>query len=312
MALSKIFVKTAELAQRFAIDKKVRIVDASPNYPLIEIDNSHATASIALHGAQVLSYQPHGQEPVLWVSKDAVYAEGKSVRGGVPICWPWFGAHPDADKASHGFVRNCFWQLRSIQQLADDCTEIVLFLEDDQHSRSLWPLPFVLEFRVSVGRSLSLSLTMTNRATVPQAITAALHSYFYVGDIASTAVLGLEHVEYLDALQGFRRFTQSGDIRFNAELDRIYERASADEWIHDEALGRKIRLQKKNSQSTVVWNPWIDKSARMDDFEEEGYRRMVCVETGNIASDAVALAPGMSHTLGVEISVEDLVAGSHC
>lgn len=296
----------AELNQRFAIDKKVRIVDVAAAYPLIEISNSHAIASIALHGAQVLSYQPHGQAPVLWVSKDAVYAEGKSVRGGVPICWPWFGTHPE-HKAAHGFVRNGFWRLRSIAQLADDSTEIVLSLEDDERSRSLWPVPFALELRVLVAQSLSLSLTMINRSEMPQTITAALHSYFHVGDIASTSVSGLEHVEYLDALQDFRRFTQTGDIRFDAELDRIYEHCSADEWIHDEGLGRRIRLRKKNSQSTVVWNPWIDKSARMDDFEEEGYRRMVCVETGNIASDAVNLAPGMSHTLGVDISVEDPV-----
>lgn len=306
MALSKIFVKTAELAQRFAIDKKVRIVDASPHYPLIEIDNAHATASIALHGAQVLSYQPHGQAPVLWVSKDAVYAEGKSVRGGVPICWPWFGAHPDAHRAPHGFVRNGFWQLRSIVQLADDSTEIVLSLEDDERSRSLWPVQFALELRVLVAQSLSLSLSMTNRSEMPQTITAALHSYFYVGDIASTAVLGLEQVDYLDALQDFRRFTQVGEIRFDAELDRVYEQCDADEWIEDRALSRKICLKKTNSGSTVVWNPWINKSAKMDDFEEEGYRRMVCVETGNIASDAVDLAPGGSHTLGVEISIEEL------
>ncbi|WOJ94837.1 D-hexose-6-phosphate mutarotase [Congregibacter variabilis] len=304
-------MNTSELNQRFAIDATVRIVDASPNYPLIEINNSHATASIALHGAQVLSYQPHGQEPVLWVSKDAVYAEGKSVRGGVPICWPWFGAHPDADKAPHGFVRNCFWRLRSIQQRADDSTELVLFLEDDQHSRGLWPVPFALELRVSVGQSLSLSLTMTNRATIPQTLTAALHSYFYVGDIDAAVVGGLEQVEYLDALQEFRRFTQVGEIRFDAELDRIYEQCDADEWIEDEALGRKICLHKKNSQSTVVWNPWVDKSARMDDFEVGGYRRMVCVETGNVARDAVNLAPGMSHTLGVDISVENLVPASN-
>jgi glucose-6-phosphate 1-epimerase len=300
-------VNAAALNQRFAIDKTVRIVDVAAAYPLIEISNSHATASLALHGAQLLTYQPHGQAPVLWVSKDAVYAEGKSVRGGVPICWPWFGAHSDAEMPAHGFARNRFWQLRSVQQLVDGATEIVLSLEDDEPSRAFWPTPFELQLRVSVGRTLSLALTMSNRATVPQRITAALHSYFDVGDIAATAVYGLEQIEYLDALQDFQRFTQTGEIRFDAELDRIYEHTSADEWIQDEALGRRIRLQKKNSQSTVVWNPWINKSARMDDFEEGGYRRMVCVETGNVASDVVNLAPGMSHTLGVDIAVENLI-----
>lgn len=303
-------MKAKELNERFAIDNKVCVVDAAPNYPLIEVDNAYATATVALHGAQVLSYQPKGQEPVLWVSKDAVYAEGKSVRGGVPICWPWFGEHPDADKASHGFVRNCCWQLRSIQQLADGSSELVLFLEDDQRTRSFWPRPFVLELKVTIGQSLSLSLTMTNRAEVAETITVALHSYFYVGDIAATTVRGLEQVEYLDALQDFRRCTQVGEIRFDAELDRVYEHCDTDEWIEDEALSRKICLKKTNSRSTVVWNPWIEKSAKMDDFEEGGYRQMVCVETGNIAGDAVHLVPGMSHTLGVDISLEPLCAAS--
>ncbi|MDP5071758.1 MAG: D-hexose-6-phosphate mutarotase, partial [Congregibacter sp.] len=242
--------------------------------------------------------------PVLWVSKDAIYAQGTSVRGGIPICWPWFGVQENAAMAAHGFVRNRFWQLRSTQQSDAGTTEVLLSLEDDERSRLLWPYRFELQLKVSVGATLTLALTMTNRAVTPVEISAALHSYFHVGDIAATSVQGLENTEYIDALQSFQRFKHAGDVRFDAELDRIYPQTSAPETIIDEALQRKICLRKQGSNSTVVWNPWVNKSSRMRDFEAEGYRRMLCVETGNIADDALTLQPGRTHSLCVDIGVE--------
>lgn len=303
---STVITNAGDLDRQFAIDDKVRINDAATDYPVILIDNAHSTASIALHGAQVLTFQPHGQEPVLWVSKDAIFAVGTSIRGGIPVCWPWFGVHPDPVKPSHGFVRNRFWQLGSTQQLEDGSTEVVLFVEDDERSHSLWPYPFQLQLKVNVGRALSLSLMMVNTSAESVQITTALHSYFNVADIAKTTVTGLDSVEYIDALQNFQRFRQHGLIRFNAELDRIYQQTSGDEYIQDSVLQRAIRLQKHCSESTVVWNPWIDKSARMADFEEEGYRRMVCVETAKVGCDLIELAAGASCTVGVEISVTTL------
>lgn len=292
------------LNEKFAIPDFVSIADVAPNYPIVQISNSHASASIAVHGAQVLSFQPNGEEDLLWVSKTAVYAEGKSVRGGIPICWPWFGTHPDTAMPSHGFARNCFWQLTSVKQDHSGSTEVMLRLEDDIASRSLWPHAFELQLRVSVGKALSLELTMVNRSEEVVDLTAALHSYFDVGDIAGTAVRGLDGVEYIDALQSNRRLTQAGDVRFDAELDRIYQQTAGDEFIDDALRGRSIRLQKQGSDSTVVWNPWIAKSSRMDDFEDGGYRRMVCVETGNMGEDVVRLQADAAHTLGVTISAE--------
>ncbi|WP_439105856.1 D-hexose-6-phosphate mutarotase [Congregibacter sp.] len=297
---------TAELHAKFAIDDVVRVVDAASEFPVVEIDNAWASVRIAVHGGQVLSYQPHDEAPVLWVSDTAAYVHGKSVRGGIPICWPWFGVHPDPAMPSHGFARNLFWQLIAVKQDEDGCTEVLLCLEDDEQSRLLWPHAFQLQLKVSVGKTLSLALTMVNSAEESVELTAALHSYFDVGDIARTSVRGLDGVEYIDALQDSRRFTQSGNVQFDAELDRIYQQTSGDEFIDDQLRGRLIHLQKSRSDSTVVWNPWIEKSAGMNDFVEGGYRRMVCVETGNMGADLVRLATGASHTLGVTISVQRL------
>ncbi|WOJ98492.1 D-hexose-6-phosphate mutarotase [Congregibacter brevis] len=303
-------MNSISLNEKFAISGFVSIADASPGYPIIQISNSHASASISVHGAQVLSFQPKGEEDLLWVSKTAVFAEGKSVRGGIPICWPWFGTHPDAEMPAHGFARNRFWQLTAVQQDEHGSTEVMLCLEDDEASRLLWPHAFELQLRVSVGKVLSLELTMVNSSKEVVDLTAALHSYFNVGDIAGAAVRGLDGAEYIDALQDSRRFIQLGDVRFDAELDRIYQQTAGDEFIDDDLRGRSIRLQKSGSNSTVVWNPWIAKSSRMDDFEEGGYRRMVCVETGNMGEDVVRLEPDAAHTLGVTISAESARAAS--
>lgn len=307
-ALTPSMVNTdaTDLDRQFAIDSTVRVFDAAASYPIIEVTNAHSTASIALHGGQVLAFQPRGQDPVLWLSKDAIYREGKSVRGGIPVCWPWFGVHPDPALPAHGFVRNRFWQLTSTAQLDDGGTEVVLFTEDDEQSHALWPYSFQLQLRVRIGTTLSLALTMINTSTERVQITTALHSYFDVADIGKTTVAGLDSVEYIDTLQNHRRIRQHGLIRFDAELDRIYQQTQGIERVQDALRQRTIRLQKQRSESTVVWNPWIDKSARMTDFEKEGHRRMLCVETAKVGADLISLEAGESYTFGVDMSLETL------
>ncbi|EAQ96826.1 D-hexose-6-phosphate mutarotase [Congregibacter litoralis] len=206
-------MNSALLRERFAIPDHVSIQDIAPDYPVLDIRNPHATARIAVHGAQVLSFQPEGEEDLLWVSKTAVFAEGTSVRGGIPICWPWFGRHPKKDMPSHGFARNRFWTLCAVEQQDDGRTVVTLSLEDDAQSRAIWPHAFQLQLQVSVGRSLSLALTMRNKAAETVDLTMALHTYFSTGDIAQTAVRGLEGRVYIDALRDWRRFTQAGDVR---------------------------------------------------------------------------------------------------
>jgi D-hexose-6-phosphate mutarotase len=251
-----------------------------------------------------MAFQPKGEEPVLWLSRDAMYAEGKAIRGGIPLCWPWFGGHPSGKLQAHGFVRNRFWQLESVEQLANGSTRLIMSTSDDAVSRALWDHRFRLSLTVVVGNDLSLALEMQNLGAAACTVTAALHSYFNVADISKVDILGLEGLGYIDQLRNNQRLMQSGPIRFDGEIDRIYCPASADELLHDTLLKRKIRLRKTGSRSTVIWNPWITKANSMGDLEQGGYRHMVCIETSNAADDIVQLAPNMSHELGVVISVE--------
>jgi glucose-6-phosphate 1-epimerase len=293
-----------QLQRKFGITNNVSLTQKAPAYPVIEVDNEYARASIALHGAHVMEFQPKGEDPVLWLSRDAVYSEGKAIRGGIPICWPWFGGHPDGELPAHGFVRNRFWQLESSEQLENGSTRLIMSTSDDDTSRSMWDYRFRLRLTVVVGNELSLALEMENLGSSSFTVTAALHSYFCVADVSEVDVLGLEGVKYIDQLLGNKQLIQTGPVRFDGELDRIYYPARADEILRDYQLNRDILLKKTGSRSTVVWNPWVTKADSMADFEQGGYRNMVCVETGNAADDAVQLVPKEPHVLGMVISVE--------
>ncbi len=281
----------------------VELSQLAAGYPVIDVNNTFASARIALHGAHVMSFQPHGQAPLLWCSKAAIFKESKPIRGGIPICWPWFGNHADIGKPAHGFARNQFWQLHSVEENAKHETEIVLALTDNEISRKLWPHVFKLIVTIVVGPVLTVRLETINTDDVELSITAALHSYIKIGDIENIEVLGFEQSHYQDKLMDDILFLQSGSVRFNSELDRIYLDTTADVIIKDDDNSREVRVAKAGSYSTVLWNPWIEKSATMNDFEENGYRNMVCVEAANTAERAVVIKPGETHTLETVISI---------
>jgi len=294
-----------ELEERFGQEGSVSFCNRAPDYPIIEINNTHARASIALHGAHVMHYQPHGQPPLLWMSSDAVFHERKALRGGIPVCWPWFGAHPsDAELPAHGFARNCFWQLSSIGQLENDATNVVLTLSDDAHSRSLWPHAFELSLTVVVGETLQAHLQAKNPEEEPVRVTAALHTYLNIGDISKITLTGLEGVEYIDTLDGDATAVQEGTVCFEGEMDRVYRDSADAVVVCDPVLERNITVKKGGSKSTVVWNPWIDKSSTMADFEADGHKRMLCIEAANAYDDRVEIPAGSTHVLSTEISRE--------
>lgn len=294
-----------DLQKRFGIPDQVSIVDLAPDYPVININNAHASAQVALHGGHVMSFQPHGHEPVLWLSGSAVFAEGKAIRGGIPVCWPWFADHPsDASLPAHGLVRSQFWELQAVDQLDDGATQITLSIQDTPESRTLWAHAFKLELVVTIADSLRCRLRMTNKDKVNCDYTGALHTYLQVGDISQLKVSGLDGVDYLDKLADDKRIQQQGDITVDAELDRIYTHTDAEVVVNDTALNRKICVQKQGSQTTVIWNPWLDKSAAMTDFEVGGYQHMLCVEAANAVDDIVRLAPGETHVLETRLSVK--------
>lgn len=296
----------AGLNERYGIDGELLFAVGHHGAEVARITNPGGGAEIALQGAQVLTWAPAGQPAVVWLSPEAKFAAGKSLRGGAPVCWPWFGPHPeDPAKPGHGFARNLDWQVIDAQRVAEG-TRLVLGFVPGAAQQALWPYEAALELAVTVGERLSLALTTRNTGTVPLTITQALHTYFHVGDIAAARVDGLDGCEYIDKVDGGARRRQSGPVTIGGEVDRVYLGCPGEAVIVDEVLRRRIRIGKSGSQSCVVWNPWAEKGAKFGDMGDDGYRRMLCVETTNAGDDVVTIASGRSFTLATEYSVEPL------
>lgn len=242
---------------------------------------------------------------MIWLSHAARFAIGKSIRGGIPVCWPWFGPHgTDPSFPAHGFARTLPWQVVETRGLAEGATRLGLQLPQSDVTRQFWPDPSQLELRFTVGRTLEIELVTRNTGTMPITIGEALHTYFTVSDIRRIRIHGLEGCAYLDKVEQGRRRRSSGPVTISAETDRVYLATTADCVIDDPGLERRIRISKGGSRSAVVWNPWGEKAARMGDMGEDGYLSMVCVESGNAADDVVTIEPGIEHRLWVCYRVE--------
>ncbi len=291
----------AALNTRFAIPGRLRFMDSGGGLPMADINTPLATARVALQGAQVLAWRPDGVAPVLWLSGSAVFAPGKPMRGGIPVCWPWFGDRPGL--GMHGFVRTRLWELRDAAIDAHGQLSLRMGLQDDAATRAVWDHAFDLELLVTIGTTLNLQLTTRNTGNEAFTLTEALHTYFSVGDIRQTTVHGLDGTGYLDKVQGFAPAQQSGLVDFTGETDRVYTHTTADCVIDDADQKRRIVVAKTGSQATVVWNPWIDKEKTMADMASGSYQRMVCVETANAAPHLITVVPGAQHSLSTKLSV---------
>jgi len=266
---------------------------------IAKIDSDQAKAEISLQGGQVLSWQPTGAEPVIWMSSEAEPTVGKGMRGGVPVCWPWFGPHAsEADFPAHGFARSSEWQMVDSELLESGEVRLLMQLSGDG-SLPWWPHPFELQLEVVVGTRLQLNLTSTNLSDQSVVIGEALHTYFQISDIEQVSVSGLDGVIYHDKVSGEEGVKQQGEIRFGSETDRVYINSQQSCVIDDSGLKRKIVIEKSGSNSTVVWNPWSGKAERMGDLGELGWRKMLCVESANAFDNLVTLAAGESHSLKV-------------
>jgi len=269
-----------------------------------DVSHAAATASIALQGAHLMHWAPSGMAPVVWLSPQARLAPGTPIRGGVPVCWPWFGPHAGGSSfPSHGFARTASWELAQADP-APQALQLLFRLVPDPAVRPWWPHATALELRMVIGARLEMELVTRNQGDGPVAVSQALHTYFGVGDVRRVRIEGLDGCPYIDKVDGGRRGMQHGALTIRGETDRIYLDAVADCVIDDPVLARRIRVEKRGSRSTVVWNPWADKAAAMGDLGENGYLHMVCVESGNVADDTVILAPGSAHRLWTGCSVE--------
>jgi len=285
---------------QFSIPNELSIRELNEGYPILDIRNPHATAKIALHGAHVTSFHPKGEKPVIFTSESSQYKEGKAIRGGVPICWPWFNAHPnDASMPSHGFARNRFWEIVSTSS-HKDYTEVVFRLPLE--GVAFWEYDTETIVTIRVGQKLFIEVSTTNRGESSCIIGGALHSYFNISDIGEVTISGLNASEYLDTVIN-QHDTQNGAIRFQGELDRIYQNTSTSTTINDSIWRRDIIVEKSGSQSTVVWNPWSEKSTGMSDLGNSDYKHFLCIEAANALEDVYTLEQGETHKLSTTIYV---------
>jgi len=286
--------------KRFEIPGRVTLLEGNGELPKIEATTDWSTAEIYLHGAHVTDFQKKGEPPLLFTSQFSRFTDRQAIRGGIPVIFPWFGAREG--EPSHGFARISEWDLHEATTLPDGGVTLRFSLRDTAESATC--PPFTANYVMRVTDVLELELIITNTAPDQQfTFESCLHTYFAVGDISSISITGLKGASYLDKTDGFAQKLDNVDaLRISSEIDRTYLGTAAPVEIVDPKLGRKIRIEKDNSLSTVVWNPWSAKAQQMPDFGNEEYKRMVCVESGNVGKNRTVLAPGRSSVLKVRLS----------
>jgi D-hexose-6-phosphate mutarotase len=284
----------SDLQRRFGIPGVVQVDAGSGALPRVVVTGDHASAEMYLHGAHLTQFQPRGAKPVLFMSGKSWFEANKPIRGGVPVCFPWFGPKAGAPESpAHGFARIRDWDLESCARQPDGAVRVSFALDSEESA---------LRLAFTIGRALEMDLEVRSKAAFT--FEEALHTYFRVGDARQVRVEGLENTDYLDKTDAFRRKTQPPEaIRITAETDRLYLNTRTACVVHDPILERKIRIEKEGSDVTVVWNPWIAKAKAMPDFGDDEWPDMVCVETANVGDSAVRLGAGESHHMKVRITV---------
>lgn len=277
-------------------------IDIATGYPALVVNHPEAQAQIAFNGAHVMQWTPEGHSPVLYMSSDAELVPGKPIRGGIPICWPWFGPHPSlAGAPAHGFARLKDWKLQSATESPSGVT-LEFALQAALGEIEYWPHSFSLRCVVQIGAELEVILHMENTDSQPWQMSAALHTYITVKDISETSVRGLHCTEFVEGRLSPEKRRQSGPVLFNGEVDRLYASDSAVE-VEDRAGGRTLIVEKQGSRSTVVWNPWIEKSKRLVDLPDDAYFGFLCVESANAGEDIISLLPGEVHSLSTRLRI---------
>jgi len=295
-----------ELERRFGIPGVARICEGNGGLPRIQITGSRADGEMYLHGAQVTSWKPVGNDELLFVSTKSHWQEGQAIRGGIPICFPWFRAKADDPKApAHGFVRTRSWQIESIAE-EEPGVVVSMSIESDEHTRRWWPAEFRLLYRVVFGRELTLELTCANTGKTDLRFEEALHTYNRVSDVVSVRLQGLDAVQFLDNTDSNTEKVQRGDVTIASATDNEFLRTESDVDLIDPELRRHIRLMKANSLSTVVWNPWRDGGERLADLGHGEWAQFLCVEASNILGVSVALGPGEEHKMTAVLSAAKL------
>jgi D-hexose-6-phosphate mutarotase len=291
--------------RKFEIPGRVTFANGRGGLPKINITTGRSTAEIYLHGAHINGFQKNGEPPLLFLSRLSHFAADKAIRGGVPICFPWFGRR-EGD-VMHGFARITEWNLIETTATPDGGVT-VRFRLPSTTANAAWPA-YRAEFVVGVTDQLAMELIATNESADRNFdFENCLHTYFAVGDILDVSIAGLKGAPFDDfaaGAGGTRKVENDSVLRITAETNRVYPDTPGTVEIRDAKFRRTIRVDKSGSVATVVWNPWTTQKLP-DDFDPAEHRQMVCVESGNVGQNKLSLAPGKTTGLKVVLSSRPL------
>jgi glucose-6-phosphate 1-epimerase len=294
------------LNEHFAIPGVLSFHATASGLAYASVTAPNATATVYLQGAHLSAWQPNGQKSVLFLSRKSDLLPGKPIRGGVPIAFPWFANRHDGKTGpSHGFARVQDWTL-AFAAMAGDDLHLTFTLAPTEMSRTFGFDNFRLVYQLTIGRTLTMHLTVANDASTPLVFEEALHTYYAITDIHEITVTGLEGVTYLDKVDNFKPKVQQGAITITEQTDRVYLNTTGACIIHDTLGKRLIHVEKTGSNTTVVWNPWETGAQKLADLDPTEWHEFVAVETVNAAANTITLAPKATHVMQAHITVEDI------
>ena len=296
---------TEELDDKFGVEGEVGFAELDGGLPFVMVSNKYAEVDISLYGAQLTSFRPQGGLDVLWMSDQSAFEQGKAIRGGIPVCFPWFGPH-ETEKSfpQHGFARLMMWEVSDVKTLEKGECEVVLKLSSSAETKVFWPHEFVAEMTFVIGPKLRVSLKVTNTSNEILSYTAALHSYFNLSGIENITIEGLENTAYENQLDGQRYIQEEKLLKISEAITRHYFDTESDCLIHDPYFKRSIRIEKEGSKCSTVWNPGEVACAQMSDLPDDGYETFVCLETVNKINNIIQLQPGESHETTAIIGID--------
>jgi glucose-6-phosphate 1-epimerase len=295
-----------KLKDNFGIKGELGFSKPENNLFVLTISNKYAEADICLYGAHITSFRPYNSKDIFWMSPESSFEVGKPIRGGIPVCFPWFGPHKtDPTKPQHGFARLMYWNLVETTNTPGGETLVRLELCSSEETKAYWPYDFLAEMTIIVGQTLQASLKVLNTDEQPFEYTCALHSYYNVSDIENIAITGLIGANYHSQLEPGEFVQTMPVIEINKAETRHYHNTDVTCVIEDSVFDRKIRVAKSGSKITTIWNPGKDTCATIGDMPNDAYKTFVCIEVVNAFDDVITLSPGDSHTTSAMIGLEE-------
>lgn len=293
------------LDEKFSLEGELGFMEMEGELPFISVSNKYAQADICLYGAHVMSFTPHNTFELLWMSPSSFSEEGKAIRGGIPVCFPWFGPHKsDPQLPQHGFGRLMYWEVIETRAEANGETLIRFQLNASEATKAYWPHDFSAELVITVGAELKMSLNVTNTSTEAFEYSCALHSYFNLSGIENIYIEGLQGTTYYNQLTNANAVQEETSLTISEPVTRHYLDTQTPVIIADPVFRRRIQVQKAGSQVTTVWNPGQEACLNMQDMPDDGYETFVCVEATNAFKHSITLSPGESHQTATIIGLE--------